>query len=474
MRARSGKKKSRLESWVKSAATPVFLVSAGRRVLFFNAGCEQLTGWTADDIVGEICEFHSDSEPQALRALTNSLCPPPEVLAGFEQDVPTYVPNKQGAPAARLVKFVPLRDTSERVTSVLGIVSPIPSPPVAQAPSLALRYHAELSALRWTLRQRYGLKSVIARAPVMQRVLEQIQVARHSSVPIHLTGPRGSGKEHLARAIHQEGETQQGSFVPFDCRQSPLSLLQTLQRLLHPDADDSGLGALQSRTLFLIDVAHLPRDVQERLLAEYRPDGERVSRRLPLPRLMSSSTERLTDAVEDERLLQDLFYLLTTLLIEVPSLRSRGDDLMPLAQAFLESLNRGASRQVTGFADDVWPQLREYQWPGNLDELALVVQEARELSTGPVIEVKHLPLRFRAGLEALSVGPGSRAADDPLPPLESHLAQIERELIERALTQAKQNKTLAAKLLGLQRPVLYRRMQALKMIERGEPEQTGA
>src|SRR2546425_10100146 len=110
MRARSGNKKSRLESWVKSAATPIFLVSAGRRVLFFNAGCEQLTGWTADDIVGEICEFQSDTEPPALRALTNSLCPPPEVLAGFERDVPTYVPNKQGAPAARLVRFVPLRD----------------------------------------------------------------------------------------------------------------------------------------------------------------------------------------------------------------------------------------------------------------------------------------------------------------------------------------------------------------------------
>jgi DNA-binding NtrC family response regulator len=308
----------------------------------------------------------------------------------------------------------------------------------------------------------------------MQRVLEQVQVAIHSAVPIHLTGPRGSGKEHLARAIHQEGATQQGSFVPFDCRQSPLWMLQTLQRLLHPDADDSGLGTLEARTLFLIDVAHLPRDVQERLLAEYRPEGARVSRRLPLPRLMSSSTERLADAVEDERLLPELFYLLTTLTIDVPSLRSRRDDLMPLAQAFLESHNRGASRQVTGFADDVWPQLREYQWPGNLDELALVVQEAREQSTGPIIEVKNLPLRFRAGLGAQSVGPASRAADDPLPQLEPHLAQIERELIERALTQANQTKTLAAKLLGLQRPVLYRRMQALKMVERGEPEQTGA
>ena len=200
------------------------------------------------------------------------------------------------------------------------------------------------------------------------------------------------------------------------------------------------------------------------LLAEFGAEGRSLSRRMPLPRLMSSSTECLQDAVDDERLIPDFFFLLTTLTIEVPSLRERGNDLIPLAQAFLESQNRGSDRQIGGFADSVWPQLCEYAWPGNLNELSLVVQEARQNCTSPMIELSDLPLRFRAGLEAQSLGPPQRSLDEPpIPPLEAHLAAIERDLIRRAILKAKRNKTLAAKLLGIPRPVLYRRMESLEM-----------
>lgn len=466
MRERAGKKKSRLETWLKSAATPVFLISVSRRVLFFNTGCEQLTGWTADEIVGEVVEFGSDGEPTSLRMLITALCPPPEALAGRELDVPVFMPNKAGGHAAKLVRFIPIRGSHDQVTCVLGLISSLPAPPMDQTQSLSLRYHAELSALRWSLRQRYGLKTVIAQSPLMRRVLEQVSLARNSRVPVHFFGPHGVGKEHLARAIHQETESPIGSFVPLDCRQSPYSLLQTLKRLLHPEADDVPVGALRPRTLFLIDVEQLPRDVQERLLTEYQSENSDATRRMPLPRLMSSSTEPLVDAVGDERLLSDLCLLLTTLTIEVPSLRERGDDLIPLAQAFLESSNRGADHQIAGFADSAWPRLREYAWPGQLDELSLVVQEARERCTAPLIGLDDLPLRFRAGLEAQSIGPPQRSLDEsPIPPLEEHLAGIERDLIRRALKKAKRNKTVAAKLLSIQRPVLYRRMEALGMTD---------
>lgn len=464
MRERTGKKKTRLETWLKSATTPVFLVSASRRMLFFNAGCEQLTGWTADEIVGEMVEFASDADPRSIRELATALCPPPECLAGKELDVPVYVPNKFRSPTGKLIRFIPVREVPDRITSVLGIISPLPTPAATQPTSLALRYHAELSTLRWSLRQRFGLKTVIARSPAMRRVLEQIRIAQGVTVPVHFVGPRGVGKEHLARAIHQEDETQVGAFVPLDCRESPFSLLQTLKRLLHPEAEDMPVGVLRPRTLFLTNVDALPRDLQERLLSEYRTDDASVMRRMPLPQLMSSSTEHLQDTIDNERLIPEFFFLLTTLTIEVPSLHERGDDFIPLAQAFLESQNRGADRQIGGFADPVWPQLREYAWPGNLDELALVIQEARQNCNSPVIEVSDLPLRFRAGLEAQSIGPPQRALDEPpIPPLDEHLAAIERDLIRRALIKAKRNKTLAAKLLGIPRPVLYRRMESLEM-----------
>ncbi len=464
MRERTGKKKSRLETWLKSAMTPVFLLSPNRRVLFFNRGCEHLTGWSADDVVGEIAEFASDSEPQSLRSLVNSLCPPPTVFAGQEQDVPTFLHHRTGSSIAKLIRFIPVHEEADRITSVLGLISPLPAVSQSQPMSLALQFHAELSALRWSLRQRFGVKTVVARSSAMQRVLQQIGVARLSSVPVHFVGPDGVGKEHLARAVHHEGETQHGLFVPINCDHSPFEVVQTLKRLLHPQADDAPAGGLQPRTLFLIDVGNLPRDGQERLLEAYA-SATSSTRHPTLPRLMSSSSESLRDAVEDERLMPELFYLLTTLVIEVPPLRLRSDDLPPLAQAFLEMLNRGSARQVSGFADAVWPQLREYNWPGNLDELALVVQESREHGTSSVIEVKDLPLRFRAGLDAQAIGPLQPLPGElPIPALAEHMAQVERELIERALAKAKQNKTLAAKLLQMPRPVLYRRLQALGMI----------
>jgi DNA-binding NtrC family response regulator len=304
----------------------------------------------------------------------------------------------------------------------------------------------------------------------MRRVFEQIQMARQSDVPVHFVGPRGAGKEHLARAVHHEGDSPLGAFVPLDCQQSPFELLEILKRLLHPHADDAPVTSQHPRTLYLNDITHLSRDVQERLLAVYRDEQQRMKERVRLPRLMSSSTESLAAAVADDRLLPDFYFLLTPLVIEVPALRQRMDDLTLLAQAFLESLNRGVGRQLAGFSDPVWPQLREYQWPGNLDELLLVVQEARDNSSGAMIEVKDLPLRFRAGLDAQSIGPMQRnLADEPIPPLESHLATVERDLITRALAQTKQNKTLAAKLLGIPRPVLYRRMDALGLSSTEKP-----
>ena len=250
MRERTGKKKSRLESWVKTAATPVFLMSVSRRLLFFNAGCEQLTGWQADDVVGEVAEFNSDSEPGSARALVNALCPAADVFAGQECDVAVFLPNKLGPPLGKLLRFVPLRDAEDRIRSVLGIISPLPPPPAAVKETLAQRFHGELSALRWSLRQKYQLSTVIARGPAMRRVLDQMQVARASSVPVHFVGLRGTGKEHLARAIHHETESQHGAFVPLDCRQPPHLLLQTLKRLLHPEDDGATpFGALSPRVL---------------------------------------------------------------------------------------------------------------------------------------------------------------------------------------------------------------------------------
>ena len=160
--------------------------------------------------------------------------------------------------------------------------------------------------------------------------------------------------------------------------------------------------------------------------------------------------------------MRELFYALTSIVISVPLLRDRPEDLPLLAQFFLEESNRGAEHQVTGFHDDVLQKFLRYNWPGNVGELRAVVIESRSLCRGPTIELEHLPFRFRTGVSAQSIGPVIRRRAEALDPL---LLRVEKEQIEMALAESHHNKARAAELLGITRPRLYRRMEILEIVD---------
>jgi DNA-binding NtrC family response regulator len=455
--AKRPRRKTRLETWLNGVQTPVFLLSAARRVEFFNAGCEAETGWSAEEVLGEVCEYVSEADHTSIDSLTGSLCPPPEVFDGHEVSVPIYLARRDGKSTASLLHFFPLIEDQKRVASVLGVITPITAPAPTVGTSPAVQLHAELTALRITLRQKYGVTTLVCRSESMMRVLEQSRMAIQSNTAVLLQGEPGTGKEHIARLIHYESEAARRSFVPLDCRRSPsYELKRTLGRLFEPDPDESStVPALQAGTLYLVDVDHLPRDFQTQIVKALRPDNSHPPVQL---RLIAATTSLLEQAVEEDRILPELYYLLTPLQIQMPALRQRSEDLSMLAQHFLENLNRSDDNQIGGFADDVWEQFQRYNWPGNLNELVTVIEEAREVCTSEMIRVKDLPYRFRTGLDAQSVGPTLAPKPVPLEPL---LARIEKEHIERALQQSRQNKSKAAELLGLTRARLYRRMEAL-------------
>jgi PAS domain S-box-containing protein len=448
--------KTKLETRLSGSQTPIFLLDRRRRIVFFNQGCEQLTGWESNEAIGQVCDYASEPDASNIESMTTCLCPPPEVWDGHELNVPTYFVQRDGRSIARLVQFMPLIDETQRVEHVLGVVTVIQQATKPIAASPAKQLHAELAALRISLRQQYSIKSLVFRSRFMQRVVDQIDVARKSNVFVSLRGDAGVGKEHVARVIHYESAGGIRSFVPLDCRGlSALQLKQALHRLLDADAADSSILALQPGTLYLDDVEFLSRDLQARLLAAFQP-GE-VGRRLEL-RLMSSSQIELRAAVADERLLENFYLMLTPLQIELSRLRDRADDLEPLAQYFLEQANRGDEKQVGGLSEEVWPQFRTYNWPGNLNELQSVVEEARASCQEDFVATDDLPFRFRTGQEAQAVGPMAQSRIEHLEPL---LARVEKEQIEIALRECRQNKTQAAKRLGCTRARLYRRMQAL-------------
>lgn len=437
----------------------VFVVDTQRRLVSVGPGIERLTGWAATEVATLLCEMTSAHEPGSREALASALCPPPEAQAGQVLQVPRFLIHRQtGRAVARVAHFFPF-PVNGQVGGVLGILTE-PGVVVAGKPSEspATQVHAELAALRQQLRQRYGLSSVVCRSPAMHRVLEQIRLAAQVPGIVHITGEPGTGREHIARAMHYASRESVQAFVPIDCHRLPaVDVADSIQRLIETDwIDVSPITALHPGTVYLEHVNELPRDLQQRLVEFLKtPRGQTFRGKV---RLVSSCTQDLRRLMAEERITEEFYFLMTLLRLELPPLRERRQDFRVLAQHFLEKQNQGREKQLTGFSPETWTRLEEYNWPGNLTELEQVVQESAAACDGSQIRPQHLPFRFRTGLEAQSLGPVRASAMEPI---EDLLRRVEREHVEEAMRRAKNNRAQAARLLGITRASLYRRLETL-------------
>lgn len=450
------RKRTLAGSWLNTSTTPFLMLDSRRRVVLFNAGCELLTGWLADDITGRVCELAiDDSDDDDITRLTCSLCPPIEVFSGQATSTPTWLTTKDGRSISRLMNYFPILDDEGQTEYVIGLASPLPTP-AGTVTTAAQKLHAELAALRSNLRQRFGLSNVVAGADSMQRVLKQVALAKQTSESVMILGRPGTGREHIARVIHSESELQNRAFIPIDCAAVEADDIQaTLNRMLARDdnENENRPAHLSAGTIFLANAERLPRDIQTFLI-------ELIASITDPVRLIVGTATQPTELVDADIWRDDFWLLTSTINIQLPKLADRPGDLLPLAQFFLEQGNRGSEQQIGGFSPDVQTRFIEYGWPGNLDELRSVVVESRTLCDSSLIEPDHLPFRFRTGVEAQTVGPVKALTGQPL---EQLVAEFEAEHIRRALALTRNNKTKAAELLGLKRASLLRRIKALNI-----------
>lgn len=477
-----------LQELIGVSTTPMFLVDRDRVIRWLNSGAERLSGRTAAEVVGEVCRHAGGVDPTTIAALTGALCPPDEVWRGREATAPAYVPHTSGTESPRLIRFFPISagattatdpadvlgvtgtdELPQSVVATLGIILPWVAAPVSPA-GISRPWRAELSAARAMLRDRYSLPLVVARSAAMRRVLAQADLARESSGCVLFVGEGGTGKEHFARAIHFGGPAKAQWFVPLECgRLSPEELEQVIHRLLErhePSGTASGPMPMPG-TVYLADCDELPRELQLTILqAVDVPEAKR-------PRLRFFAGLRVSPetAVAEGKLHPDFASWLSPLVIQLPPLADRGDDLPLLARHFLEDLNRHGERQVEAFDEETLRLLGEYRWPGNLDELSQIVREAHAHCESGTITASDLSFRFRTRLAAQNDPPPLTAP--ALPPLDTLLEEFERRVLRAALAQAGENKTRAAEILGINRPRLYRRMEQLGIEDRDpqrEPE----
>jgi DNA-binding NtrC family response regulator len=269
-----------------------------------------------------------------------------------------------------------------------------------------------------------------------------------------VVGPPGSGRRHLAAAIHYcanppaAAAALSGELTPLDCSLLGNDLLEAAGSALARGIQRSELAA--SCTLLFHRIDELSAEMQVRLT-------EFLGRRPLRCRLTATAAAPLVELVRHGKFHAELASLFSTVTIFLPPLVERREDLPLLAQLFVEEWNATESRQLGGFSHAALDRLDAYAWPGNVAELAEIVAESCRRAAGPIIDAGDLPERLHLAAQAAA---HPRRVDETIV-LDEYLARVERELIRRALARAKGNKARAARLLGVTRPRLYRRMVQL-------------
>ncbi len=443
------------------AREPIFWLDPALKLVWVNRAWEELTGHAASSVVGLTCQAHGPTRAGDPADLAASFHPPPEAMAGQPAGSTTLIYHAGGEALWRRVEFWPFRDENDRLIGMLGTVRPTDAR-TSVPDSEGNKLHVELLEIRRRLQKSYGLDSLIGFGPAHRRLLDQIRLAVGSGVPVLIVGEPGTGKRQVARTIHQQGPGRQRPLIAFDCEALPAEILER-ELFGPPDVDatesDSHRGPRRSRlslsdgsSLLIDEILSLPRDLQARLVEALDP---RV-------RLLATTTLEPEGALRADRLRPELYFAITTLVLRLYPLRERRDELPALAQHLLERANQRGGPQRAGFAPEAIAVLLAYDWPGNLPELARVIDHAlaRPAGEGQPIAPEDLPATIRGNLGGAFTPP---APPGPLQPLDELLTEVERRLIETALRQSRSNKSRAAEILGISRPRLYRRIKELNL-----------
>lgn len=307
---------------------------------------------------------------------------------------------------------------------------------------------------------------MIGSSSTMRQLFAQLRQIARAEGPVLITGESGVGKELVARAVHQESSRRDKPFVAINCGGIPASLLESE---LFGHAAGAFTGADKARkglfatahggTLLLDEIGEMPLEMQSSLLrtlqdGRVRPVGSNQEEALDV-RIIAATNRKLTEEISAGRFREDLYYRLETFSVAVPPLRQRGGDIERLISHQIQQLNSRREEPIEGLSSDALARLKAYSFPGNVRELANVIERAVTFCIGRQIEVEHLPER----VQSVAVTALAQGQDTWQPPLNGRLIPLEvleQDYIRYVLEQVDGNKRRAAEILGIGRRTLYR------------------
>lgn len=468
-----------LSKLLNASDRPIYVIDEQRRIIYCNAALASWIDLEPKQIVGRRVEFHSE-EPKtedllhAESAALTDLCPPPAALAGETNFGTISCASRDGRLRHRAAEFIALSRQRKRKTagtsseseysSILVVLGAEDLTP--QEVAAALSGEPTVDELHRTIRrfrrgqaQRYSIKSLLGTSSAMEKVRAQVEVAATSTANVLICGPRGSGRSHVARAIHYHAASDREiPLLPIQCDSLTDDLwTRTLDRVRparaiseRPSLLLENFGAMSAEQQALLLHAIHQNLVNARMMATFS-----AADAAPADEKNNLATVATGTSIDPK-----LLNWISTIEIHIPRLSDRLEDLPILAQYFLETCNRNNSKQVGSLRGDALDLLALYSWPGDLEQLREAIEAAHAACASHVITAADLPsVLFQAAQAASHV----RQKPEPIV-LEELLASIEKEAIERTLSETRGNKSEAAALLGMTRPRFYRRLVQLGMI----------
>jgi PAS domain S-box-containing protein len=431
------------ESILESISDGVFTVDRDWRIASFNRAAEKITGVARRDAVGQpCCDVFRASMCENDCALRRTMHDGRPVVSQS-----AFIVNAAGRRVPVSVSTAILRNAEGRV---IGGAE-------------TFRDLSLIEELRKELAGRFQLGDIVSRSPLMRRLFDLLPPLAQSDATALIRGETGTGKELLARALHDLGPRRNKPFVPVHCGALPDTLLESelfgyVKGAFTGAARDKPgrFARAEGGTVFLDEIGDISPALQVRLLRvlqerTFEPLGGTHTCRADV-RIVAATHRDLATMVRDGLFREDLFYRLNVIQLELPPLRARREDIPLLADHFVARFNRLQGKTVTGVATEALAPLMAHDWPGNVRELENVIERAFVLCVGGAVERRHLPPEL--------VG-APQAAPTPAGRMDDHKRAAERSAILAALERCGNNRLAAARELGVHKCTLFRKIKAL-------------
>lgn len=428
----------RFEAVISSISDGVFTVDSDWRITCFNRAAERISGYGREEVIGKPC----------YDVLRSDLC---------RDACPIKYTLQTGRPVTGLVVYI--TDKNEEKVPVNISTALYRNRRGKLIGGVAtFRDLRQIEDLRKQVENSYSSEDIISKSPKVKQLIDMLPTVAESESTVLLTGESGTGKELFARAIHNLSGRKDGPFVAMNCASFPETLIESelfgYERGAFTGAERSKPGRFaraQDGTLFMDEVGDLPSSMQAKLLRvlqdkTYEPLGSTSTLRSNA-RIVAATSRDLASMVEQGDFRRALYYRIRVIEFNLPPLRERLEDVLPLVRCFIRRLSTLHGKHIEGVTPEALHILMAYRYPGNIRELENIIERGLVLSSGPLIGVEHLP-------EWL-VKPGPRHG-----PVEN-LEDCERRVIMSTLEEHDWNRLAAAKALGIHKSTLFRKIHRL-------------